>query len=157
MGMVRRRTRRRTAMVVGGMAYASGGGAAARKREQEATRSIGGSAPRPPAPGAQRRRCGRRARTPGVIAHLWRALRRGVRRRQAEGSRRIARRRPGTGVLMTEHPRGATLRRAIEIFISPDDGALSKLGDLFIDDVTVWTPNMLAVGLSGLKENLSYP
>ena len=57
---------------------------------------------------------------------------------------------------MTEHPRGATLRRAIEIFISPDDGALSKLADLFVDDVTVWTPNMLAVGLSGLKENLSF-
>jgi predicted ester cyclase len=57
---------------------------------------------------------------------------------------------------MTEHPRGATLRRAIEMFISPDDSALSKLGELFADDVTVWTPNMLAVGLSGLKENLSY-
>jgi SnoaL-like polyketide cyclase len=57
---------------------------------------------------------------------------------------------------MSEHPRAATLRRAIETFISPDDGTLAKLAEWFTDDVTVWTPNMLAVGLQSLKENLSY-
>jgi hypothetical protein len=57
---------------------------------------------------------------------------------------------------MTEHPRGATLRRVIETFISPDDDAIEKLSELFTDDVTVWTPNMLAVGVVDLAENLIY-
>jgi len=57
---------------------------------------------------------------------------------------------------MTEYPRGATLRRVIETFISPDDDAIEKLGELFTDDVTVWTPNMLAVGVVDLAENLIY-
>ena len=55
---------------------------------------------------------------------------------------------------MAEHPRGAVLRRAIETCISPDDGAIASLGDLFADDVTVWSPNMLASGLKDLAENL---
>ena len=57
---------------------------------------------------------------------------------------------------MAEHPRGAVLRRAIETFISPNDDAIAKLGELFTDDVTVWTPNMLALGVADLAENLSY-
>ena len=57
---------------------------------------------------------------------------------------------------MAEHPRVATLRRAIEIFISPNDDNIANLGQLVTDDVTVWTPNMLAVGLAELQENLSF-
>ena len=57
---------------------------------------------------------------------------------------------------MAEHPRAAVLRRAIEVFISPDDNAIKKLGELFADDVTVWTPNMLALGVVDLAQNLIY-
>jgi hypothetical protein len=57
---------------------------------------------------------------------------------------------------MAEHPRGAVLRRAIEVFITPDDDAIKRLGELFTDEVTVWTPNLLAVGLVDLAENLIY-
>jgi SnoaL-like polyketide cyclase len=57
---------------------------------------------------------------------------------------------------MTEHPRAGVLRRAIEVFISPDDDAITKLGDLFTNEVTVWTPNMLAIGVDDLAQNLAY-
>ena len=57
---------------------------------------------------------------------------------------------------MAEHPRGAVLRRAIETCIAPDDAAIAKLGELFTDDATVWSPNMLAVGLADLAENLAF-
>ena len=57
---------------------------------------------------------------------------------------------------MTGTSRGATLRRAIEACIQPDDDAIAKLGELFHDDVTVWSPNMLAVGLADLTENLAF-
>lgn len=57
---------------------------------------------------------------------------------------------------MTETSRGTTLRRAIETCIQPDDGAVAKLGELFSDDVTVWSPNLLAVGLTDLAENLAF-
>ena len=57
---------------------------------------------------------------------------------------------------MVEHPRAATLRRAIETFISPSDESIANLDQLVTDDVTVWTPNMLAVGLSSLQENLAF-
>ena len=57
---------------------------------------------------------------------------------------------------MVEHPRAATLRRAIEIFISPNDDNIANLDQLVTDDVTVWTPNMLAVGLSDLQTNLAF-
>lgn len=57
---------------------------------------------------------------------------------------------------MVEHPRVATLRRAIEIFISPTDESIANLDQLVMDDVTVWTPNMLAVGLSDLQVNLAF-
>jgi ketosteroid isomerase-like protein len=56
---------------------------------------------------------------------------------------------------MTEKSRGATLRRAIETCIRPDDDAIAKLGELFHDEVTVWSPNMLATGLADLAENLA--
>jgi hypothetical protein len=57
---------------------------------------------------------------------------------------------------MSEHPRGAVLRRAIETCISPDDDALAKLDELFADDATVWSPNMLATGVADLAETLAF-
>jgi hypothetical protein len=57
---------------------------------------------------------------------------------------------------MTRTSRGAILRRAIETCIRPDDDAIAKLGELFHDDVTVWSPNLLAVGLADLAENLEF-
>jgi len=57
---------------------------------------------------------------------------------------------------MTRTSRGAILRRAIETCIQPDDDAIAKLGELFSDDVTVWSPNLLAVGLADLAENLAF-
>jgi hypothetical protein len=57
---------------------------------------------------------------------------------------------------MAENTRGAVLRRAIETCIHPDDEAIAALGDLFTDDVSVWSPNMLAIGLEDLAENLAY-
>lgn len=57
---------------------------------------------------------------------------------------------------MTETSRGAVLRRAIETCIRPDDDAIAKLGELFDDDATVWSPNLLAVGLTDLAENLAF-
>ena len=57
---------------------------------------------------------------------------------------------------MTGTSRGAILRRAIETCIQPDDDAIAKLGELFHDDVTVWSPNLFAVGLADLAENLEF-
>ena len=57
---------------------------------------------------------------------------------------------------MTGTNRGTILRRAIETCIEPDDDAIAKLGELFSDDVTVWSPNLLAVGLTDLAENLAF-
>lgn len=57
---------------------------------------------------------------------------------------------------MIEHPRAATLRRAIEIFISPNDDNIANLDQLLTDDATVWTPNMLAAGRSDLQKNLAF-
>ena len=57
---------------------------------------------------------------------------------------------------MTGTSRGAIMRRAIEACIQPDDDAIAKLGELFHDDVTVWSPNLLAVGLADLAENLAF-
>jgi len=57
---------------------------------------------------------------------------------------------------MAENTRGATLRRAIETCIRPDDEAIATLGDVFTDDVTVWSPNMLATGLADLAGTLSF-
>ena len=57
---------------------------------------------------------------------------------------------------MTGTSRGAIMRRAIEACIQPDDDAIAKLGELFHDNVTVWSPNLLAVGLADLAENLAF-
>ena len=57
---------------------------------------------------------------------------------------------------MTETSRGAILRRAIETCIRPDDDAVAKLGELFHDEVTVWSPNRLAIGLADLAKNLAF-
>ena len=57
---------------------------------------------------------------------------------------------------MAEHPRGAVLRRAIESCISPDDDTIAKLGELFTDNATVWSPNVLAVGLADLSETIVF-
>jgi hypothetical protein len=57
---------------------------------------------------------------------------------------------------MTGTSRHAILRRAIETCIHPDDDAIAKLGELFHDDVTVWSPNLLALGLADLAENLAF-
>jgi hypothetical protein len=57
---------------------------------------------------------------------------------------------------MAEQPRSAVLRRAIETCISPNDDTIAALGDLFTDDATVWSPNMLAVGVTDLAEHLAY-
>jgi hypothetical protein len=57
---------------------------------------------------------------------------------------------------MTGTSRGAILRRAIQTCVHPDDDAIAKLGELFHDDVTVWSPNLLAVGLADLAENLKF-
>ena len=57
---------------------------------------------------------------------------------------------------MSGTSRGAILRRAIVTCIRPDDEAIARLGELFHDDVTVWSPNMLAVGLADLTENLAF-
>ena len=56
---------------------------------------------------------------------------------------------------MAENARGAVLRRAVETCISPDDDTIAMLGELFTDDVTVWSPNVLAVGLAELSEILA--
>ena len=57
---------------------------------------------------------------------------------------------------MAEQPRGAVLRRAIEICIAPTDDDIVALGNLFADDATVWSPNMLATGLAELAETLAF-
>ena len=57
---------------------------------------------------------------------------------------------------MTGTSRHAIMRRAIETCLRPDDDAIAKLGELFHDDVTVWSPNLLAVGLADLAENLAF-
>jgi hypothetical protein len=56
---------------------------------------------------------------------------------------------------MTEHPRGAVLRRAITTCISPDDNTIASLDDLFTDGTVVWSPNMLTVGRSELAKALT--
>jgi SnoaL-like polyketide cyclase len=57
---------------------------------------------------------------------------------------------------MAEPTRGATLVRAITTCIQPTEDAIAALGTLFTDDVTVWSPNMLATGLADLGANLAF-
>lgn len=56
---------------------------------------------------------------------------------------------------MADNTRGAVLGRAIRTCIRPDDDAIARLGELFTDDATVWSPNILATGLADLAENLA--
>jgi hypothetical protein len=56
---------------------------------------------------------------------------------------------------MSTNTRGAALVRAIETCIHPDDGAIAALGEIFTDDVTVWSPTLFAVGVADLAENLA--
>lgn len=57
---------------------------------------------------------------------------------------------------MAENTRDATFRRAIETCIDPDEASVGALDGLFADDVTVWSPNMLATGLDELARILAY-
>ena len=57
---------------------------------------------------------------------------------------------------MSESSRGATLVRAIETCIHPDDAAIADLGSLFTDGVTAWSPNLFAVGIGDLAETLAF-
>lgn len=57
---------------------------------------------------------------------------------------------------MADNTRDATLRSAIETCINPDDASIAALGDLFADDVTVWSPNLLATGLTDLARSLVF-
>ena len=57
---------------------------------------------------------------------------------------------------MTGTNRGTILRRAIETCIEPDDDAIARLGELFSDEATVWSPNLLTAGLADLAENLAF-
>ena len=57
---------------------------------------------------------------------------------------------------MAENTRGAALRRAIQTCVQPQDAAIADIGSLFTDDVTVWSPNLLATGLADLAENLAF-
>jgi hypothetical protein len=52
--------------------------------------------------------------------------------------------------------RGAVLAGAIATCVHPQDDAIAELATLFTDDVTVWSPNLLAVGLDDLAENLAF-
>ena len=51
---------------------------------------------------------------------------------------------------------GATLRRAVETCINPDEGAIAQLGDLFTEDATVWSPNLLTTSRSDLADALAF-
>ena len=57
---------------------------------------------------------------------------------------------------MAENTRGDALRRAIETCVRPSDEAIANLGELFTDDVSVWSPNIMATGLGDLAENLGF-
>jgi hypothetical protein len=57
---------------------------------------------------------------------------------------------------MVEKTRGATLALAITTCIDPSEELIAHLGELFTDEATVWSPNMLAMGLTDLAENLAF-
>ena len=57
---------------------------------------------------------------------------------------------------MTPSSRAETVRRAIETCIAPDDAAITQLADLFSDDATVWSPNLLTTSRSELAEALAF-
>ena len=57
---------------------------------------------------------------------------------------------------MTANDRRSALRRAVEIFITPDDQSVLTLAELFTDKATVWSPNILAEGLEDRATVLGY-
>ena len=65
-------------------------------------------------------------------------------------------RRPTTEEQSWSSTLASTLRQAIEIFISPSDENIANLDRLLTADATVWTPNMLATGLSDLQASLAF-
>ena len=56
---------------------------------------------------------------------------------------------------MADNARSDALCRAIATCIHPDDGAIKVLGDLFTDDATVWSPNLMASGLADIAESVA--
>ena len=57
---------------------------------------------------------------------------------------------------MTQTSHGATLRRAVETCIQPDEASIAGLGELFTDDAVVWTPNLLTTSRAELADALSF-
>ena len=57
---------------------------------------------------------------------------------------------------MTEPTRSDLLSRAVVTCVHPDDTAIGQLGEMFTDDVTVWSPNLMTTGLAGLAEHLAF-
>ena len=55
---------------------------------------------------------------------------------------------------MAENTKSAVLRRAIEICIRPDEPALAGLSTVFTEDASVWSPNLLAVGIADIAASL---
>lgn len=57
---------------------------------------------------------------------------------------------------MADSTRDANLRSAIKVCVNPDDASIATLGDLFADNVSVWSPNLVATGVDDLAENLAF-
>lgn len=57
---------------------------------------------------------------------------------------------------MTQTSHGATLRRAVETCIRPDEAAIAALSELFTDDAVVWSPNLLTTSRAELAEALTF-
>jgi len=57
---------------------------------------------------------------------------------------------------MSEHSRGDTLRRAVEVCIRPDEGSITQLDELFTEDATVWSPNLLTMSRAELASALRF-
>lgn len=57
---------------------------------------------------------------------------------------------------MADTDRGATLQRALETFIRPDEALIADLGSTFTDDVSVWSPNLSVHGHAELIEALAF-
>lgn len=57
---------------------------------------------------------------------------------------------------MAETDRAATLRRALETFIRPDESLIADVGATFTDDVSVWSPNLSVQGHAELLEALAF-
>ena len=57
---------------------------------------------------------------------------------------------------MTETTRSDLLMRAVATCVHPDDASITHLDDMFTEDVTVWSPNLMTSGLAGLAEHLTF-